>query len=136
MNFHNSDGRVFEDPEAEFSHGKDTQVGDFAWFEEDILLVTKVDGDRADTIDHPAAAEMMAAVLGPNHPTSFKDSLALATRIHWRYLGKGWAAARRFVQRADLNTTGSSGRAGIVAEESDWKALCEATAMSVNEDAS
>jgi hypothetical protein len=85
MKFHNEDGRVFEDAAGEWSPGAETQAGDFAWFEEDVLLVTRVEGDRATTIAHPAAQTMMNAVL--NDEQGVKVGMIKAIRAHYLALG-------------------------------------------------
>lgn len=86
MQFRNRDGRVFDDPMAEWSPGPLTRVGDVAWFEEDILLVVEVNGGQAETVDHPKAAEMMRAILGPEAGGEIKGRIEEAMRIHWRFV--------------------------------------------------
>ena len=113
-----SDGRVFDGEAAVY------EAGDVAWFEEAVLLVTKVDGDMARAIVHPAAIEMMHAALnfGPKGADGMHQGIAEAMRIHARTMARGYLAAIAFVKSADLNSTGG-GRAGIAAGEVEFDAL-------------
>ncbi len=90
MHLHHSDGRVFDFTNNELSPA-DVLPGDVVWVEEDILLVMSVDGDHANTIEHPAAVAMMSAAL--NHPQGAKWGIAEAMRIHAREMAKGWLLA-------------------------------------------
>lgn len=109
-----SDGRVFDGETATY------EPGDVAWFEEDILLVTAIKDDQAQAIVHPAAREMMRAVL--DNPKGVSVGLAEAMRIHASTMAKGWLAAVAFEKTADLNST-AGGRAGISAGEAEFDAL-------------
>ena len=83
-----SDGRVFT-PDG----NDDYEPGDVAWFEEDVLLVTKIEDGIALAIEHPAGPEMMEAALdsvkrgrGP-----FEDAM----RIHARTMAQMAAVAAK-----------------------------------------
>lgn len=91
--FLRDDGRVFEE-------GPDDkkiiyEVGDVAWFEEDVLLIVAVKDGRAEAIEHPAAAQMMNAALtfGPKGPDRINHGMVEAMRIHARAMTKLWLAA-------------------------------------------
>jgi hypothetical protein len=96
MDVIHSDGRVFEntDPHSDFMG--DYEPGDVAWFEEDILLVARVENGTAYAIEHPAAEEMMAAALyfGAKGSDRVNHGMVEAMRIHARTMAKGWLAAR------------------------------------------
>lgn len=103
MNVHLlTDGRVFESPPSASwvppgarSIGIAYGPGDVAWFEEDILLVVKIEGNRADAIPHPMAKEMMHAALyfvpdqagrvGQPGPERARAGLDEAMAIHQRW---------------------------------------------------
>lgn len=69
-----TDGRDFDDEGASY------QPGDVAWFEEDVLLVTKVEGDTAHAVPHPKAREMLKAAL--EYPGGARAGFEEAMRIH------------------------------------------------------
>lgn len=116
-----SDGRVFD------ADGPDGllafEPGDVAQFDEDILLVVKVDGDRADAIEHPAAHEMMKAALGSG---SFEARMAAYYRIHAQTMARGWLAAREVgllgggrANRGDLHVFDCGDENVVAADEDD-----------------
>lgn len=97
-----TDGRVFDDGgRGSVPDGPTTyEVGDVAWFEEDILLVVAVNEETntASAIPHPAAAEMMHTALnfGPKGPDRVKYGVAEAMHIH------GTQMARRYLDALSL----------------------------------
>jgi len=87
--FLRDDGRVFE--EGPDDKKITYEVGDVAWFEEDVLLVVAVKDGRAEAIEHPAARQMMEAALASAKKTG-SDVFAEAMRIHARAMTKLWMA--------------------------------------------
>ena len=84
-----TDGRDFDDEGVKY------EPGDVAWFEEDVLLVVKIEGDTAHAIVHPAAREMMHAALYSHAgmPNRAAAGLAEAMRVHARTMARGYLAA-------------------------------------------
>lgn len=112
-----TDGRVFDGEATTF------EPGDVAWFEEDILLVTKIEDGVAQAIVHPAAVEMLRTAL--NHGKSAREGFDAAYKIHHRAMAKGYLAALAFAQSLHpvLAHEVAPGREQVVADKTAVDAL-------------